>query len=451
MRPFPLPPCLVIAALVATSAFPASTPITPVPAFAASRVATVQVRVTPDHADWTYEPGERARFRVTVTADNEPVEGATISYAIGPEMMPVETRTATVPADGLVLEGGTMNVPGFLRCTVTTEVLGKTWRGLATVGFSPEKIVATQTAPEDFDAFWQAGKEALAQVPMEARMTLLPEACTSDVDVYHVSFRILGANWGPPARFFGIYCEPKAPGKYPAILKVPGAGVRPYSGDVGLAARGALVLEVGIHGIPVNMERSVYEAIAGGALRGYWNFNNDDRENYYYRRVYLGCVRANDFLTSRDNWNREDLLVMGASQGGQLSIVTAALDDRITALAATHPAGCDWTGYLHGRAGGWPHPFKPNDDGSPSVHTTPAKMETLRYYDVVNFARRLKVPGHYIWGYNDETCPPTSMFAAYNAITAPKELHLLLEVGHSYPAEQWEAINRWVGTTLGLK
>jgi len=451
-----LPPrCLFVVASLALLApgLRGATPIAPVPAPAASRVATVQVRVAPDHRDWTYAPGENAKFRVTVTADNEPLEGVTINYTVGPEMMPAPTKTAALPGDGsgIVIDGGTMQEPGFIRCIVTAEVNGKTFRGLATAGFAPEKIVATQTQPADFDAFWQSGKDALAKIPLEPRLTLLPELCTGDVNVYHVNFRTIGESWAPPARVYGIYCEPKAPGKYPAILKVPGAGVRPYSGDPGLAARGAIVLEIGIHGIPVNLAKEVYDALGGGPLLHYWTFNLDDRNRYYYRRVYLSCVRSNDFLASREMWNGRDLLVMGASQGGQLSIVTAALDPRVTALAATHPAGCDWTGYLHGRAGGWPHPLKPNDDGSPSMHHTPAKMATMQYFDTVNFARRVKVPGHYIWGYNDEVCPPTSMYAAYNSITAPKQLQLLLEVGHQYPGEQWEAINTWVGQTLGLK
>jgi cephalosporin-C deacetylase-like acetyl esterase len=55
-------------------------------------------------------------------------------------------------------------------------------------------------------------------------------------------------------------------------------------------------------------------------------------------------------------------------------------------------------------------------------HRTPEKIETSKYYDVVNFARRLRVPGLYSWGYNDATCPPTSMYSAYNVITAPKTL-----------------------------
>jgi len=211
------------------------------------------------------------------------------------------------------------------------------------------------------------------------------------------------------------------------------------------------VLEIGIHGIPVNLNKEVYDELGAGALNGYWLFNFDDREHYYYRRVYLSCIRANDFLTSLPNWDGKRLVVMGASQGGELTIATAALDPRVTGLSATHPAFCDVTGELHGRAGGWPHPFKAQEDGSPSLQATPAKILTASYYDTVNFAKRLRVPGYYNWGYNDETCPPTAAYAAYNLITAPKTLGLTLELGHSYTVEQYDAISGWVVNFLGLK
>lgn len=72
------------------------------------------------------------------------------------------------------------------------------------------------------------------------------------------------------------------------------------------------------------------------------------------------------------------------------------------------------------------------------------KIETTGYYDVVNFARRVKVPGQYSWGFNDETCPPTSMYAAYDTITAPKSLFLALDTGHwTYP-EQRDMMNEWL-------
>jgi cephalosporin-C deacetylase-like acetyl esterase len=111
--------------------------------------------------------------------------------------------------------------------------------------------------------------------------------------VYHVNIQ----NY-KNARLYGILCVPKKEGKYPALLQVPGAGIRPYSGDVGRAEKGFITLQIGIHGIPVTMEKEVYDHLSAGALAGYPAFNLDNRDQYYYKRVYLGCVRAVDFLLS---------------------------------------------------------------------------------------------------------------------------------------------------------
>jgi cephalosporin-C deacetylase-like acetyl esterase len=425
--------------------------IAPVPPQAAARVATVRVIVAPDHRDWTYQLGEPVRFRVTITADNEPLDDVPVTVLLGQEQFEGAARPAVVPAAGLTIDGGTLKEPGFLRCTIETDVAGHHYRGLATAAFAPEKIEPYQTAPDDFDAFWADGLAKLAKVPLEPRLTLLPDACTDKVNVYHVSFRTYGPEWtSTHARMYGILCEPKQPGKYPALLRLPGAGVRPYFGDKGFAAEGAITLEIGIHGIPVNLPQEVYDALQPGALDGYYFANMDDREAYYYHRVYLGCIRANDFLASRPDWDGQHLVVAGASQGGELTIMTAALDPRVTALAATHPAYCDVVAELHGRAAGWPRPFHRWVPGQPSPHEVPAEIAVTRYYDTVNFARRLKVPGFYTWGYNDEVCAPTSLYAAYNVITAPKQLAVTLELGHAYTQEQGDAVNAWLRRQLGL-
>jgi cephalosporin-C deacetylase-like acetyl esterase len=216
---------------------------------------------------------------------------------------------------------------------------------------------------------------------------------------------------------------------------------------VQLAGRGMIALTIGIHGIPVNLPEEVYEDLYAGALRGYRNINLDNRDAYYYRRVYMSCLRANDYLVSRPNFDGENLVVTGGSQGGMLAIVTAALDPRVTGLAARAPAYCDVTGYLHGRAGGWPHMFAP---GSPHLGNA-AKLETTSYYDVVNFARHIKVPGHYTWGFNDETCPPTSIYAAYNQINAPKTLMLVPSAEHKTTPEQDKAVDAWMAETVSEK
>lgn len=410
--------------------------------------APVTVQVTPDRTDRLYEPGLPVTFRVRVLADGQPLAGAKIRYSVGPENLPTEEKQAVLDGAGVVIAGGTMPEPGFIRCVVKVQVNGRSYRGLATVGFAPEKIVPTQAMPADFDAFWQKGKAELAQIPLEPRLELIPEASTGAINVYHVSFRTwsrLGSA-PSPSRIYGILCEPKAPGRYPAFLRVPAAGVRPYQGERELATRGAITLEIGIHGIPVNGPKEIYDQLRSGSLEGYSQFNLDDPARYFYRRVELGCVRALDFLASRESWDGKNLLVFGASQGGMLAVSTAALDPRVTAVAAMIPAYCDVTGYLHGRAGGWPHLFRSTESGPAS----PEKIRTTGYYDTVNFAQRLRGPVLFAVGYNDENCAPTSVYAAYNAVTAGKELVIDLDAGHSVTRGMDRQVRAWLARQAGL-
>ena len=123
---------------------------------------------------------------------------------------------------------------------------------------------------------------------MDARMTLMPERCTENVNVYHVNLQ----NYRLNTRLYGILCVPKKEGKYPAILQVPGAGARPYNGDIANAEKGFITFQIGIHGVPVNMDTWVYNNMMAGPLAGYWNYNLDDKDRYYYKRVYLGCVQG---------------------------------------------------------------------------------------------------------------------------------------------------------------
>lgn len=405
----------------------------------------VKIIVAPDHDDWLYRTGEKVKFSVSVIQYGNLLKNVKLKYELGPEKMPAEKSESLILSDGkLVIEGGTMKTPGFYRCVVMAEVNGKTYRNLATVGFDPGKIKPSAVSPSDFVQFWDKAKSDLAQIPMDARMTLLPERCTEKVNVYHVNLQ----NYRPGSRLYGILCVPKKEGKYPALLKVPGAGIRPYNGDIATAEMGVITLEIGIHGIPVNMDLNTYANLSAGALSGYPAFNLEDRDRYYYKRVYMGCVRANDFLTDLPQFDGTNLGVTGGSQGGALSIVTAALDPRVKFLGAYYPALSDVTGYMAGRAGGWPHLFN-KDNIAPASNAE--KIKTTGYYDVVNFARLVKVPGMYSWGFNDETCPPTSMYAAYNVITAPKILFLALETGHwSYP-EQRDTMASWLHKQLKVE
>jgi cephalosporin-C deacetylase-like acetyl esterase len=408
-------------------------------------VSLIKVPVAPEHADWLYTVGENVRFDISVTKNNILLKNIEIRYEISEDMMPAhKSGTLTLKDGKTVLDAGSMKTPGFLRCRVSVKHDGKEYEGLATAGFDPEKIQPVAVQPADFVRFWENAKAENARIPMNPRVTLLPERCTDKVNVYHVGLQ----NGSPGSYFYGILCVPKAPGKYPALLQVPGAGIRPYNGLVAQAENGAITFEIGIHSIPVNLPLQVYNDLANGALNGYPSFNMDDKDRYYYKRVYLGCVRSIDFIYSLPEFDGATVVVTGGSQGGALSIVTAGLDARVTGLAAFYPALCDLTGYLHGRAGGWPHLFKNADKNDKQVALC---AETAGYYDVVNFARQIKVPGYYSFGYNDRVCPPTTTYSAYNVITAPKSLLIMEETAHwTYP-EQSNKIWAWINKELRVK
>lgn len=379
--------------------------------------------LTPSAANWTYPVNQPASVQVTLLKNDVPLPEATISYEFGPEMLAAEkTGTLQLKQGQGRLAIGTSKAPGFRQLLVKTKYQGKLYSSQVKVGFSPELIVPTVPLPPDFLAFWEAAKTEAAKVPLDTRLTYLPQYSTPTVEVYLVNLQ----NYKPGQRLYGFLCKPKAAGNYPVLFSPPGAGIKAVSPTTFYAEQGFISLSIEIHGISPLLDSDTYKDISN-AFGDYPSYRLDDRDTYYYKRVYLGCVRAIDYLCSLPEFDGQNVLVTGGSQGGALTIVTAALDKRVTALAAFYPALCDLTGYLHGRAGGWPHLL---DARAAGTNNTPTKLKTMGYYDVVNFARQLAVPGFYSWGYNDNTCPPTSVYAAVNAIKAPKTVVITPITGH---------------------
>lgn len=414
------------------------------PVAAQIRGYNIQVNVVPDHQDWTYKVGETATFRISVTKSATPLAGAVIDYEAGPEMYQDVKKTAVVLKDGTLTVKGKMSKPGFYRVDVKTTIGGKEYKGACAAAFSPEQLKPTTVNPADFDQFWQNAISEARHTDLNPTKRLLPERCTKDVNVYEVSFQ--NVRWG--SRTYGILCEPVKPGKYPALLRVPGAGVRPYGGDIYTASKGAVTLEIGIHGIPVTMQQSVYDDLGQGALNGYWEFGMDNRDKSYYKHVVLGCIRALDYIEQYTPWNGKELGVTGSSQGGFLSLATAGLDRRITFYAPVHAALCDHTASLKGVACGWPHYFYWNKGKGMEK-----QIETSRYYDGVNFARRITnaQTGWFSFGYNDDVVPPTTAWATYNIVKGPKSITPYQQTAHFWYQEQWDEWENWLLTQMNIK
>lgn len=395
--------------------------------------------LTLNHSDWVYNTGEQVLVSGTIKYKEQLVNNAKVKYEIGAEMMsPIVTDSLITNNGTFKIPAGTMNQPGFLRCIINIEYGGQQYRELITAAFNPDNISPTVGMPYDFMDFWKNAIEKNKSIPLDAQMTLLEDKSTSELNVYEISFQ----NYTPGSRIYGILCIPKASGSYPAIFNPPGAGVHKIAGDLSTAKKGFITLQIGIHGIPLNMDESEYENLANTTLKRYRVDGMYDRDTYYFKRVYLGCVKAIDFIHSLPQFDGENLAASGGSQGGALALVTTALDDRVKYISAYAPALSDLTGYLCGRAGGWPHMFK--NIGS-NQHKA---VYSLQYYDAVNFAKQIKVPGLYSWGFNDETTPPTTMFSVYNSIHAPKELFIEKESGHWYSSRQTTKRLDWLQSKL---
>ncbi len=404
----------------------------------------IQVTVVPDHQDWRYDVGQTATFKVCVTQSNTLMSNVTIDYAAGPEMYQDVKKDGVVLKDGTLTLKGKMTKPGFYRVDVTAHVDGKDYKGACAAAFSPEKLQPTTVMPQDFSDYWQNAIKEARKIDLNPTKRLLPERCTKDVNVYEVSFQNIQWNW----RTYGILCVPVKEGKYPALLRVPGAGVRPYGGDIYTASQGAITLEIGIHGISVTMDQKVYDDVFNGALMNYWNWGMDNRDDSYYKRVIIGCIRALDYIEEFTPWNGQQLGVSGSSQGGFLSLATAGLDKRVTYYAPVHAALCDHTASLVGVACGWPHYFYWNKGKGQEK-----QIETSRYYDGVNFARLIdnNQKGWFSFGYNDDVVPPTTAWATYNTVKGPKEISPYQATWHFWFQEQWDEWEEWMLKQMKLK
>jgi cephalosporin-C deacetylase-like acetyl esterase len=399
----------------------------------------IAVAVAPEHADWQYSCGEDVKFGLSVFKAGLPLENAEVYYEISEDMQtPLKKGNMTLKDGTAQIKAGTMKKPGFLRLRVWATYEGVRYYGVATAGFDIDRIEPTTTVPEDFDAFWTKVLADNDKLEMLPQLELVPEKCTPKVNVYSASFQ----NHRKGCRMYGTMCVPadlKPGDKLPAILIVPGAGCRARTGFYAEAEKGFVTLEVGIHHIPTVMDDEIYAQLKAGMMAEYQFYNMDDKDKYVYKSIYAGCARAVDFLAGLDFVDPDRIGVTGGSQGGALSITTAALNPKVKCLAAFYPALADLTGYLYGRGGGWPHAFRNG------YMATKERIETSRYYDVANFARKITVPVFYSYGFNDMTCCPTSTTAAYNVIpSSEKTLWIVPEIEHwTYP-EQNIARSQWL-------
>lgn len=398
----------------------------------ASASTNYTLSVTADRPDAIYKRGETVTFTIKLLLDKEPVNDAVANWTLSKDGVPPTTSGKVKLAGGSATVTGKLDEPGFLQCRAVFAGPNKLVRiALGGAAIDPLQIKPSLPVPADFDAFWAAQKKKLATVPVNPRLTPV-KSPTKDVDCFDLQADSVGA---PVSGYFARPAGAK-PKSLPAILLVHGAGVRSsgLGGAAVWAQKGLLALDINAHGIPNGKPEQFYTDLRNGELKDYSRRGRESRETIYFRGMFVRLVRALDFLTAQPEWDGHTVVVQGSSQGGYQSLVAAGLDPRVTFFAAGVPAGCDHTGFKAGRVNGWPHFIATGETPAPNV------VEAVRYYDAMNFITRSKADGIVTVGFIDTTCPPSSVYAAYNAISGKKQIHIDVAAGHTNTPKAVEAM-----------
>ncbi len=383
----------------------------------------------PDDNDWTYLVGKDARLDIQLVWHGMPLAGVEVSYAIGSDCLDADTR-GNVKTDSrgkAEIRIHSPKKPGFRDCQMSCNVEGKHFENHIKLGWSPERLTAYTRMPADFETFWAQVLEQQSKASkLKPVVTPAPEYSNEKVDCYLV--KLNGGFADAPHSIYGYLSIPRKEGKFPVLVSPPGAGVKhmdPLKTQFYASEGDIIRLELEIHGINPAISAEDYKDISrsfGDHMgNGYLANGIQSRDTYYMKKVYACLVRAVDYLTTLEQWDGKNVLIQGNSQGAALSIVLAGLDPRITAVAIAHPALSDMAGYAEtGRTGGYPHFGRHYKE----VKLDNRTIETLSYYDVVNFARLVKCPVYMTWGYNDNTCPPTTSWIVWNTLACEKESYI---------------------------
>jgi cephalosporin-C deacetylase len=274
--------------------------------------------------------------------------------------------------------------------------------------------------PPDFDQFWADILADLATVPLDPTMEYLPYRSTPEVEVFEIGYTSLDG-----VRIAGWYCRPRegwATAPFPGLSIVPGYVSEPT--------------------LPKSWAKLGYAAIGvapRGKLRSNGQFNPGypgllihnivDKNTYGYKGFYIDAVRAIEFLQGRPEVDIDRIGVHGGSQGGALTLISAALlPDQIACGAAGAPY---LAGYMDCADLTHSYPYEEmNEYRRLYPDRADAMRDTLDYYDCINFASRITCPMLIYIGHADDVVPPETAYDLQKVMTCPLDLHAYDRCGH---------------------
>jgi cephalosporin-C deacetylase len=396
----------------------------------------LSLSAVPDHPNGVYREGEPIHWQIKVSSKGEPAPSS-LTYVIKKGGLTSIAQGKVALENGVGDLSASLPEPGNLLVELKSE--NGALKGAVGAVVAPEKLQVGAGCPADFDAFWKAKVDELEKIPANPVEVAAPSGNPAVTYAKITLDNIRGTH------VQGQLARPATAEKFPALLQVQWAGVYPLqkSWVTEKAGKGWLALNILAHDLPIDEPEQFYKDLTVGALKNYTSIGNEDRETSYFLRMFLGCRRAVEYLASRPDWDGKTLVVIGTSQGGIQSFVTAALFPKVTAVIVEVPAGCDPSATAAGRAFGWPYW---------AASHSPKAMETSRYYDAVYFAARVKCPLLVGVGLADVTSPPGCVYAAYNSAQGPKEIVPMPAADHKTGhAEFYKRREEWLKALVSGK
>ena len=287
--------------------------------------------------------------------------------------------------------------------------------------------------PHDIDAYWD---KALAEM----------EALGTGCELIKSEFQVPGAEcydmWFTGVGGARIHCKFMKPahieGKAPAVCFYHG-----YSGDcgsfsskLGYVAAGFVVASMdcrGQGGLSEDVGGVIGNTYRGQIIRG---LMDKDPKKLLFRSIYLDAAQMARIVMAMDFVDETRVGATGGSQGGGLTLACAALTPNLNRAAPQMPFLCDYRrvwemdldldAYVELRE--YFRHYDPLHEHESEIFTR------LGYIDNQHMAHRINAEIMMGTGLLDNICPPSTQFAAYNKITAKKQVVIYPDFKHEgYP------------------
>ncbi len=422
------------------------------PGFFVSSAQTTKdpsIKIIPLNGNYIYHIGETAIMNIKVTSHEKLKNPSVVTYRLSLNGTHVLEEGSLNLDKGRGSISGTLDQPGFLRCDIACTVGEDTLYAACGCGFNVEEIRPTGKLPENFNRFWREAKAELLRIPIDAQLEEVAVVDSGDAQRFKISLANVNGS-----RVYGWLHLPEGDGPFPTVLSIPGSGVGRTGRFAGFTKVGIAVLAIEIHGLepkkheiigavqwirPTDNEIDFFVKLQKGILADYHSFGKENPYRYFHRRSLQSAMRALDYLYTRKDIDTSRIIVFGGSQGGGLSLLTAAIDKRVNVVVATVPGFCNNATHFPGATG---------------LHDDKHKQQIIRtmsYYDAALSAELIYVPTLIGVGFIDKTCIPANVYSAFNTLKGPKTIENFYTFGHGSPKNWREKTIKWILEKYELK